>query len=154
MKMMGPAGTVLQGIGQIQQGRSAYAAGKYTRKMMKENSRNARGDGLETRDRIRTEARLAMGRQIVAQGGSGFELGAGSALDALRESAIEREIDLATVRRQSEMKALGFQQQGTLAYAQGKAARTAGFISGAASFMQAGSEVADIMSDAAAGGAG
>lgn len=154
MKFMGPIGSVVQGLGSIQQGRAAYASGKYTRKIMRENEKNTRGDGLEARDRIRTESRLALGRQITAQGGSGFQLGTGSALDALHESAIEREIDLATVRRQSEMKARGFHQQGDLAYFQGKQARTAGMISGAASFLEAGSQFADIMGQAASGGAG
>lgn len=139
MKALGPAGSVLQGVGAIQQGLAANAAGKYTRKVMKVNARNALNDGLEQQDRVRTEARLAMGRQIVAQGGSGFQVGTGSALDELRESAINREIDLATIRRQSTMKAKGFEQEGRLARAQGKSAMIGGFISGAASFMDAAS---------------
>lgn len=129
---------VLTGVGSIQQGMAANSAGKYTKKVMKINAKSARGDALEARDRIRTEARRTMGRQIVAQGGSGFAIGTGSALDDLFESAIEREIDIATVRRQGEMKALGFQQQGDLARAQGKSAMIGGLISGAASFVEAG----------------
>lgn len=134
-------GAVLQGIGAIASGMAANAAGKYTRKVMRVNAANALNDGMEQGERIRTAARLQMGRQLVSQGGSGFQMGTGSALDALRESAINREVDLATTRRQSEMKAAGFTQQGNLARAQGKSAMIGGFISGAASFMDAASSV-------------
>jgi hypothetical protein len=129
---------VLTGVGSIQQGMAARNAGKYTRSIMKQNGRNAENDGLEQRDRIRTASRIAMGRQLVAQGGSGFAMGTGSALDELRESATEREIDLATIRRQSAMKRQGFEQQGTLAAAQGRSAMISGMISGATSFIEAG----------------
>lgn len=137
MKSIPVVGDVLQGVGSIQQGMAANRASKYTRAVMRVNSRNALNDGTEESDRIRTAARLTMGRQIVGQGASGFEIGTGSALDALRESAIEREIDLATVSRQATMKAQGYTQQGDLARAQGKSALTAGLISGAGHFMNA-----------------
>lgn len=136
---MQSGGSALQGVGQIMGGLAANAAGKYTRKVMRVNSDNALRDGVEQADRIRSAAREVMGRQLVAQGSSGFQMGTGSALDELFSSAIEREIDLATVRRQSEMKALGYRQQGNLARAQGKSAMIGGFISGAASFMDAAS---------------
>lgn len=137
MKSLPVVGDVLQGVGAIQQGAAANAAGKYTRKMMVVNSSNTLNDGIEQSDRIRTNARMQMGRQLVGQGGSGFQMGTGSALDALYESAINREIDLATVRRQSTTRANSFIQQGSLAYAQGKSAMIGGFISGAAHFADA-----------------
>jgi hypothetical protein len=80
-----------------------------------------------------------MGRQLVGQSGGGFSVGTGSALDALFESQVAREVDLATVRRQATMKANGFRQEGDLARAQGKSAMIGGFISGAASFVNAAS---------------
>src|SRR5437868_3446751 len=112
MKSIPVVGDVLQGVGSIQQGLAANAAGKYTRKMMQVNSANTLNDGVEQADRIRTNARTQMGRQLVGQGGSGFQMGTGSALDALYESAINREIDLATVRRQSTTRSNSYLQQG------------------------------------------
>jgi hypothetical protein len=140
----------LQGIGSIQQGIAAKSAGKYTRKVMRQNERNALNDGVEQSDRIRTAARIAMGRQLVAQGSSGFEMGTGSALDSLFESQVEREIDLATVRRQSKMKGNAYRQDGDLAYAQGKSAFYGGLISGAASFAEGAQKLASM----GAGGGG
>lgn len=132
-------GSVLEGVGQIASGLAANASGKYTRKIMRQNAVNVAADGMEQGERIRTASRLSLGRQLVAQGGSGFAMGTGTALDELHESAIEREIDLATVRRQATMKGQGYIQQGDLARAQGKSAMIGGFISGAASFMKAAS---------------
>lgn len=140
----------MAGVGSIQQGAAANAAGKYTRKAMRVNEANVQGDGVEQRDRVRMAERLSVGRQIVAQGSSGFELGAGSALDALRESAINREIDLATIRRQSNMKGGAFRQQGNLAAAQGKSAMISGLISGATSFYAGAEKLASM----GAGGGG
>jgi hypothetical protein len=130
--VMGAAGSVLGGL-------AANEAGKYTRKVMRVNGQNAQRDGVEEAARIREAARLTMGRQLVAGGSSGFQMGQGSALDALHESAIEREIDLATVRKQATMKAQAFGQQGDQARAQGRSAMIGGFISGAAGLMDAAS---------------
>lgn len=145
---------VLQGTGSIVGGIAANNSGKYTRKAMRANAQNTRNDAVEEGDRIRTAARVAMGRQLVGQGGSGFAVGTGSALDELRESAIEREIDLATVRRRSGIKAAGFEQQGELARAQGKAAMWGGFLSGAASFMEGAEKAATAAFSGGGSGAG
>lgn len=143
MKGAGPAaqsgGAVMQGVGSIMGGIAANRAGKFTRKAMRVNERNAYGDGEEQASRIRDAARIEMGRQMVAQGASGFQMGTGSPLDALRESAINREVDLATIRRQTKMKGDGFVQQGEQARAEGKSALIGGIMSGAASFMDAAS---------------
>lgn len=137
---MQAGGAVVQGVGSILGGIAAKRAGKYTRKVMRVNAQNALRDGAMEGDRIRTAARMAMGRQLVDQGSSGFQMGSGSALDALMESATERELDLATVRRSAEMKAGDFRIQGNMAAQQGKAAFAGGIISGAASFLDAASQ--------------
>jgi hypothetical protein len=73
-----------------------------------------------------------MGRQLVAQGGSGFQMGTGSALDALRESAINaRSISPRCGskrdegRRRSASKAISLERKAS-------SAMIGGFISGAA----------------------
>ena len=120
----------MKAVGQFAGGISAYDAGKYTRRVMQTNAQNALNAGVSERDRIRVAARAAMGEQLVAQGGSGFQMGTGSALDALRESAINRELDFAVSRQRASMAAQGFKQQGDIAYAQGKAALAGGILSG------------------------
>jgi hypothetical protein len=141
----------MKAVGMFAQGISAFDAGKYTRKVMATNSQNALNDGVAERDRIRFAARQAMGQQLVDQGGSGFASGTGSALDALKESAISRELDFAVSRRRASMAAAGYKQQGDLAYAQGKSAMAGGILSGAAEIA---SEVAGAFGGVPSGGGG
>jgi hypothetical protein len=137
----------MKAVGQFAGGISAFDAGKYTRRVMQTNAQNAQNAGLEERDRIRGAARAAMGSQLVAQGGSGFQMGTGSALDALRESAMNRELDFAVSRQRANMAATGFKQQGELAYAKGKAALAGGILSGVET-------IAEEVASAYTGGAG
>lgn len=141
----------MKAVGMFAQGISAYDSGKYTRKVMATNSQNALNQGVMERDRVREAARVAMGQQLVDQGGSGFSVGTGSALDALKQSAIGRELDLALSRSKASSAAAGFKQQGDMAYAKGKAAMAGGIISGAAEIA---SEVAGAFGGVPGGGGG
>lgn len=140
----------MKAVGQFTQGIAAYDAGKYSRKVMRVNARNRMNDGVAEQEQIRFAARQSMGRQLVAGGSSGFQLGTGSALDALFESAANREMDLALSRRRAESEAAGFRQSGDLAYAQGKSAMVGGMISGAATVME---QVSAAFGGGAGGGA-
>jgi hypothetical protein len=125
----------LKAVGQFSQGIAAMDAGKYTRKVMRINAQNSQNEGLMEREKIRFAARLAEGRQIVDQGSSGFAVGTGSAIDALRETATARELDLMTSRFNAQGRANAFKSQGDLEYAKGYSAMVGGIISGAATLM-------------------
>lgn len=125
----------MKAIGHVVEGASAYEAGRFTRRVMQTNERNARNDGAAEASRIRDAARIAIGRQAASFGSSGFRDFSGSALDALRESSVEAELDIMTARRQAEARAQGFRVQGQSAYAQGYNAMTAGMINGAAALV-------------------
>lgn len=125
----------MKAVGMFAQGIAANDAGKYTRKVMAINATNSRNEGVAERERIRLAARMQMGRQITDQGASGFQIGTGSPLDALRVSATARELDILTSRANAEGRAQGFKQQGDLAYAEGYSKMVGGIISGAAELM-------------------
>lgn len=120
----------MKAIGHFAEGAAAYEAGKFNRKVFKMNARSALIDGAAEASRLRDTARLAMGRQIAGLAGSGFDGASGSALDAVRESAIESELEIMQTRRRSEAAAQGFRLQGQAAYAQGYNAQSAGVING------------------------
>lgn len=142
----------MKGIGQIAGGFNAYNAGKYTRSVMTTNAQNAENAGVSERDRIRAQADMAMGRQATAAGASGFQPGTGSALDLLKQSATNRELDLITSRARATAQATDFSQKGQFAYQQGKGAEAGGILSGAMSIADS---VAGAFGGAAAGdGAG
>lgn len=139
----------MKAVGQFTQGIAAYDAGKYSRKVARINEQNTRNEGVGERDKIRLMARMAMGAQLVDQASSGFQVGTGSALDALRESATARELDILTSRSNAESRAQGFKQQGDLAYAQGYSGLVGGIFSGATTLMD---EVAKAFTGGAGGG--
>lgn len=122
----GAASAAIQAFGQLLSGVASMESGKFNRKVAKTNAVNALRDGEMEAARIRDRARLAMGEQIGRQAASGFEVGTGSSLDALRESAVEAELDQMLVRRRAAMAAQAHRTQGKIAYAQGYNAMVAG----------------------------
>ncbi len=117
------AGTFAEGI-------IANDAGKYTRKVMTLNSRNANIDAMAIGDRARAEGRRQIGAQITGQGSDGFTPMEGSGLDALRESAVNIELDVLTARRKGQLEAAGFKSQGDMAAVAGKAAMSGAIMAG------------------------
>lgn len=137
----------MKAVGQFAGGINAYNAGKYSRAMMAVNGQNALNAGVSERDAIRSRAEMIMGQQQVSQGGSGFAPGTGSALDLLKQSAANRELDMLTSRMKANNEAQDFAQKGFIAYQQGKSALAGGILSGA-------STIAEQVAGASFGGAG
>lgn len=119
-------------VGSLVQGVAGYQSGQYNKKVAKANARNVQAEGLEQATRIRAAGRVAMGRQIAAQGESGFEVGSGSALDTLLESATNSELEAMDAWRQARSQAAGYRSQGAMAGREGAGALVQGFF-GAAS---------------------
>jgi hypothetical protein len=135
----------MKALGSFVEGTAAMDAGKYTRRVMKANAVNAERDGSLAAERVRDAARHVRGRQVANMAASGFQVGSGSALDALRESLIESEVEIASIRRTAASQATAQRQQGELAYTAGYNRMSASIISGVAEMM-------DSATKAAAGG--
>lgn len=71
-----------------------------------------------------------------AYGAAGVDLG-GSPLDALQDTAIEQNLDVAKIGYQGELRALGYTDTANMADARARAARRAGPLSAAAAFLGA-----------------
>jgi len=123
----------MQPIGQITEGMSYLQMGKYNKRVADQNALEARRDASAEEAQVRQQVRQTMGQQVVAAGGSGFEMGTGSMLDALNESQVNGMIDQLTLRRRGEASARGFEQQGQLAKMQAKTQATAKFFGAAES---------------------
>jgi len=106
------AGSVVKGV-------AGYEAGAYNRAASRNEARNAMMEGAAQEARIREAARMAMGEQVAAQGSNGFQIGSGSALDALQQSAINATMDALEARRQAASKARSLRASGNVAYAEG-----------------------------------
>jgi hypothetical protein len=90
-------------------GLGANAAAKANARAADQNAVAELNSGAAEEARIRDAARRAMGEQIGAQGASGFQLGTGTALDALAESQINATMDALNARRDAAGRARGHQ---------------------------------------------
>lgn len=109
------AAMALKAVGSLVKGVAGYQTGRYNAKVAKNQAVEERALGNDEERRIRVEARRTMGLQIAAQAESGFQVGTGSALTALEESLINREVDILTSRRNAIGRQRGLQSQAMLA---------------------------------------
>jgi len=119
-------GTAIAGGGSLIKGIGAYEAGKFNAKVARFNKAEMLSDSVAQQQQIRDMARQTMGEQIASQGASGMDLGTGSALDVLHESAVNAQLDAMALRRKSTLKGIDYDNQAWSA----KATGTAGFVSG------------------------
>jgi hypothetical protein len=129
---MAEAAAAMQAAGSIISGISSYETGKYNRDVSNTMATEAERTGADQETRIRENARAVLGQQVAAQGADGFQMGTGSALDALAQTQVNAALDALTARREATTRARGLRIQGAQAYAAGKNALFQGLL-GAAS---------------------
>lgn len=155
------ASTAVGAMGAIQQGNAASAAAGYNAKVAAQNAelqrQNAQYAGAQGEQNVaaagaENKARLAA---IEAQqGASGVDVGSGS-FSQVRQSASKLGmLNALNLRSEAARKAYGFQTdavnyeaQGRLSKAQGKAAKTAGYLSAGATVLGGAGKAADAYSD-------
>lgn len=118
--------------GPIFKGIAANNAGRFNQQVDDANAIDALREGDAQALKVRDNARITTGRQIGAQGESGFEVGTGSAIDNLMESQTNAELDAMDVQRQARSRYNSYMLQGQAARSEGKNALIGGLIGGAA----------------------
>lgn len=136
------AGSAIAGGGSLIKGVAGYSAGRYNSKVAKFNERISNADGVAEEAALREQARAAMGEQIAAQGAAGFELGTGSSLDALKQSATNAELDALSIRRKARLKGFGIKIDSANAIATGNAALSKGITDAALAVFSGGGDYA------------
>lgn len=122
---------LLMAGGSLVQGLSGYQAGKYNQKIANVNADAADNQGVAEGERVRSEARAAMGRQYASLGGNGLDPNSGSALTRLQESAISAELDIQEARRKARTQAMAYRAQGATAAAEGRSKLVGGLFGAA-----------------------
>ncbi|BBC99094.1 hypothetical protein [Sphingobium sp. YG1] len=122
-------------VGSLVSGAASYEAGKYNKRVAEQNAISSLREGAAEEARIREVARAQIGEQVAAQGASGFQMGTGSALDALSESQINATLDALNARREAASRAQGYRVQGAQAMSAGKNAYTAGMFQAASTVL-------------------
>lgn len=143
------AGAGLKAAGALQAGRAGYKSGMYNAAVSERNAQTTAADTAAEEMRIRREARLIAGEAIAGQGMSGLQLGTGSALEVLRESAINAELDVLTTRRKGASAAAAMRQDAVMSRMGAKQARTAGFIGAASALIGGASSISGMKTEAA-----
>lgn len=112
-------GTIMGAMGQIQHGQAAKSAAEYNAAVARNNQviaeRQAqdalkRGEIAESEQRRKNQAIL--GSQKAAMGANGLEIGSGSNLDILGDTAQFGELDALTIKSNAQREAYGYRVQG------------------------------------------
>ncbi|NYT42326.1 hypothetical protein HZY97_16255 [Sphingomonas sp. R-74633] len=132
----------IKAAGSIAQGNAARASGDARNRMAQWEAQGIERDAAAQAAGVRDEVRRTMGTQIAAQGESGFELGTGSALDALMSSQVEGMLDQMNVRARGHAQADARRYQGRVARMEGIAGQRAGFYGAASALVGGASDYA------------
>lgn len=123
----------MQAAGNLVGGIAGYETGKYNRALSRTMATEEERAGADQETRIREAARMAMGEQLAAQGSNGFQMGTGSAIDALTYSQVNAALDALTARREATGRARAARIQGDQAYSAGSNALVQGMFGAASS---------------------
>lgn len=146
--------TVIGGVGQLQQASATAAASEYNARVSDMNAKlsdRAARDALE-RGKIEEQAQRQktaqiLGQQTAGMAANGLDLGFGSPLDLLVDTAVMGEIDALTIRsntyreeRDIRQQGLNYRGQAGMQRAEAKSARTAGWLSAAGTVLGGGAD--------------
>lgn len=123
-------GTGIQAVGALQSAGAAASAAKYNAEVDEQNAVLAEQSAEEDAKRSRREARLRIGTAVTNAAGSSLGLD-GSALDAIYDSALQEELDIATIRYQGSVKAQGLKGSARLERSRARSEQAAGALSAA-----------------------
>lgn len=148
------AGTALGAVGQVQQGKAAAQAARFNSKVADMNAeiaeRQAR-DALERgkleEQKKRTQVQQVLGRQKAAMAANGVDVGFGSPLDTLVDTATLGEVDALTIRSNAAREAYDYRVRGANGRAQAgldrmnaDASETAGYLGAAGTLLTGGAK--------------
>ena len=136
--------TVMGAAGAVQQGKAEQASANYSAKVADMNAKIAerqardaveRGQQEEQQQRMKTSQ--IIGQQKAAMAANGVDLGFGSPLDTLVDTATMGELDALTIRANTYREERDIRQQGANSTAQASALRAGGSNARAAGNMSA-----------------
>ncbi len=147
--MIGLLGSAVSAVGSIAQGMAAASASKYNAKVQEMNAamserraKDADARGKAEEQKQREAAAQLKGRQIAAMAANGLDVGFGSPLDTISDTAALAELDALTIRRNTAREAYDFkvdavnQRAGaTLSRMNASAQTMGGYLSGAGTIL-------------------
>jgi hypothetical protein len=117
--------------GKLLQGVAGMRAGQFNSQLLRGQAQEALMMGTAEELQMRDAARATMVSQLGAMAESGFTIGEGSALGAIQESLISREVDAMNIRRNAMGRAAGLRAQAAQERQRGRMAMLDGVIGAA-----------------------
>lgn len=133
-------GTVVSAYGQYQAGKAQKRAYDYNAQIQQQNARIAEEQAQYEARRQESRTRKMLAAQRVAYAGSGFQSNAGTALDTLRQTMQEGEMDKMAILYGGDVEAVNQRSQAALSRMQGKAAYKAGMFNAAGTLLSGGGQ--------------
>ncbi len=153
MAVAAPIALGLMAAGQLYSGISSADQMRDNAAILKENARRTELTGALNEAEVAREARAAQGEAIAQQGASGVELGTGSALEMLRQNAINAEFDKLNIRTRAAGEAANLRSEAKQLRKQATATLIGSAISAGASVLMGSSMLGGGPSAAAGSGA-
>lgn len=136
-------GTVMDSYGQYQAGKTNQKIANRNADISRRQAADARFRGGEAEGRQRLATAMKIGEQRAQMSAAGIDVGAGSALDVLGDTAAFGEQDALTIRANAEREAWGYGQQAVNEEFSGKVARQKGTQGAMSSLIGGAGAVAD-----------
>jgi len=133
-------GTAVSAYGQYQAGKAQQKAYEYNAAIQEQNARIAKEQAEYEARRQESRTRKMLARQRVAYAGSGVVANTGTALDTLRQTMQEGEMDKMAILYGGSVEAVNQRSQAALSRMQGKAAKTAGMYNAAGTLLSGGGQ--------------
>lgn len=137
------AGAGIQAVGAIQQGNSNASVASYNAQIANQNAGIVEAQGIEQERRSRVQSAKAIGGEQAAYGASGVSSD-GSAMDVIRNSAANAELNALTIKNNADIKVTALQNEEALDYYRASNDRTSGYLNAASSLVGGSGKVASM----------
>lgn len=115
-------------ISAISSASAQSSAAKYNAQIARQNADMARQQGEAAQQQQQREAARKLGAMRAAYGASGVDIGSGSPLDVLADSASQAELDRLTIKYNYDARAIGYDNTAMLEDAKAENAKSSGVL--------------------------
>jgi len=129
-------GAAVSAVGAVRQAQAQAGAARYNAQIAEQNSQIATAQGNAAAEAQSRDAQRKMGAMVASYGAAGVDVSSGSPADVLADSARSAALDNLTIRYNSKLRAMGFDQQAALDRSTADNADTAGYINATSSLLQ------------------
>ena len=130
--------SIIRGFGQKRSGDAAKELAEFNAAVSEQQALEAIARGQENEQRFRASVRGLIGSQRTGFASQNIDIGVGSALDVVADTAFLGELDAVQIRTNAAREAWGYQTQAENFRMGGQNAQTAGRFAAASTFIGAG----------------